>query len=149
MIMTYVVRVVLIFPFVILCAAIWAVVGLFFWIPTFIFAMAEYQYAIFRHLMTGRNQNSEMELIRTAGEYYSGGFSIILGVLRQRDDFKDPSSRSLDAVPSLWDDFKGVIVPFARKLTTTSLAWLGAAAAWYYVFGSFDFFARLAARIQS
>lgn len=113
----YVARIVVVFPFVIACALLWAVIGLFFWIPTFTFAMAEYQYSIFRHITGGKPIHAAINRVNESAMYYVRGFLIILGSLSVDSD------RAQSAVTSYLDDFKAISRPAIRRFFEAVAAW--------------------------
>lgn len=122
----YIARIVVVFPFVIACSLLWAVIGLFFWIPTFTFAMADYQYSIFRHIMSGKRVRTAIDRVNESAMYYVRGFLIILGSLRTHSEDQEPPDTSY------LDDFRAIARPAARRFFEAIAAWaMIAAALWF------------------
>lgn len=76
----------LILPFVLLSAAVWAVVGLVFWIPLLAKSVTIFTFTILSHAIVGRSIDHSAEYLKKSITYYLNGFVIILGILWEKVD---------------------------------------------------------------
>jgi hypothetical protein len=72
---------IVIFPFVVLAALIWAVLGLFFWIPLLAKSVTIFTFTILAHAIVDRPATASAKNLEKAILYYVNGFVIILRTL--------------------------------------------------------------------
>src|SRR5437764_10635068 len=77
---------ILIFPFVVLAAVIWAVVGLFFWIPLLAKATTIFTFSLLTHAIIQRPIVGAANNLQLAITYYISGFYNIFRTLTAVND---------------------------------------------------------------
>ena len=73
--------IILIFPFVVLAAVMWSVVGLFFWIPLLAKATTIFTFSLLTHAIIQREIVGAANNLQLAVTYYISGFSNIFRTL--------------------------------------------------------------------
>jgi hypothetical protein len=68
---------ILIFPFVLLAAIVWAIVGTFFWIPLLAKSVTIFTFSIVTHAIVNRPVSAAAMNLDKAIRYYINGFIII------------------------------------------------------------------------
>ena len=83
---------IIIFPFVILAAIVWAVIGLFFWIPMLAKSVTIFTFSVLANAIVNRPATSSARNLQRAVVYYINGFAIIFSTLnthRFDEDYSD------------------------------------------------------------
>lgn len=95
----------LILPFVLLAAVIWAIVGLFFWIPLLAKSITIFTIALLSDAIIDRPSSHTGKGLEKSIMYYVVGFQIILQVLiAEKDSYNEDNieSNSINIFDSLW-----------------------------------------------
>ena len=114
----------LIFPFVLFAAAIWAVLGLFFWIPLLAKSVTIFTITLLTHAIVDRPMTRSIDNFQRAILYYLHGFFIIISTLSRpvihpaSDAHTDGSDTGL--VASLFSNILGLI----GMILFSSIFWL-------------------------
>jgi hypothetical protein len=115
---------IIIFPFVILAAIVWAAIGLFFWIPMLAKSVTIFTFSVLASAIVNRPAASSAKNLERAIVYYIHGFAIIFSTLNVRryseDHSEDVSGSSGSLIVSIFSNLALIF----NTVVFASIFWL-------------------------
>jgi hypothetical protein len=115
---------IIIFPFVIVAAIVWAIIGLFFWIPMLAKSVTIFTFSVLANAIVNRPAASSARNLERAVVYYVNGFGIIFSTLgAHRFDEDHPEHEGETSGGLIVSIFSNLIMIF-NAVVFASIFWL-------------------------